>query len=401
MTQSSAARTREPVRHRSEPAAGVRGAISAIAPYIEDGAIEWEDLQRALESIQAVEETRRQLTTALREAGIAIRGRPTDAEHDTTEYAGPKSAVEVEPGEPARAETEHGALYAARRLMEQDIGRTRLDNRILTAEEEVGLGLIIRDGSEEGLPQGGMATLTGERRQAAETLYLHNTRLAWSVAQRYVGQGLDLDDLAQSAMVGLVRAVELFDPHSGHKFSTYATWWLRQAVTRTIADQGRLIRVPVYMYERIQKVWATREELFIDGAPPRLDDLARACGLTPKEVQECLILRENTISLDRTFSDDATSLGDILDMPDAQPTPFSVVSEKELRIHIDAVLDTLPEREAGIIALRNGLESPEPLTLDAIGEIYGVTRERIRQLEAIALKKLRHPSRSTILRTYL
>lgn len=378
----------------------MRSAIQALAPYIEDGAVGWGHVQLALDSVQADEAVRSELTAALHSAGILVRDSPP-----TPSMKLPESVVPVKPPTSEHDSMDLGvsdehALQAARRVMQRDLHRRRLDKVLLTAEEEVGLGLLIQDSSAEPLESGAMAGFTGERRRAADTLFLHNTRLAWSVAQKYVGHGLELEELAQCAMVGLVRAVELFDPHSGNKFSTYATWWLRQAVTRAIANEGRLIRVPVHMHDRIQKVWKTREEMSSDGMPPRVADLAKACGLSPKKVIECLTLRSAVRSLDEPVGDGGTSLGDLLDLPDRSPTAHDLLVEQLKRAQIRVVLDTLSVREAEIISMRHGLFDGVPMTLDAIGEVYGLTRERIRQIESKAMKKLRDPARSEPLRPY-
>ncbi|GGB90047.1 RNA polymerase sigma factor [Knoellia flava TL1] len=392
-----------PSRRRVDRASdhALRSAIQALGPYIEDNAVGWDRVQVALDAANADDGVRRELTSALRDAGIIVRGGPPESSHRPAESAVPVDdhLSGQDPAESGASE-EH-ALAAARRVMERDRHRRRLDNVLLTAQEEVGLGLIIQDGSTEQLEGGAMACFTGERRRAAETLYLHNTRLAWSVAQKYTGQGLELEELAQCAMVGLVRAVELFDPHTGNKFSTYATWWLRQAVTRAIANEGRLIRVPVHMHDRIHKVWHTRELLSAEGTPPRVADLARACDLRPKDVIECLILRSSIRSLDEQIGDGGTSLGDLLDLPDRQPSAYDILLEDLKREQIHAVLDTLSEREAGVISMRFGLTNGTPMTLDAIGEVYGVTRERIRQVEKKVMEKLRHPARADALRPYL
>jgi len=401
MTHASVARPGPPRRHVDRASDhALRSAIQALAPYIEDSAVDWDHLQLALDSTSADDSVRTELNSALRDAGIAVRGGPASPSNPLSAEDSNESDASTQPTM-TEAQTEEHALAAAKRLMERDTQRRRLDKRLLTAEEEVGLGLIIQDGSTEKLPQGAMAMFTGERRRAAETLYLHNTRLAWSVAGKYVGQGLELEDLAQWAMVGLVRAVELYDPWSGNKFSTYATWWLRQAVTRAIADEGRLIRVPVHMHERVQKVWRTRELMSADGAPPRLTDLAKACGLRPQDVIECLILKSSIRSIDEQVGDGGTSLGDLLNLPHREPSAYELLVEQQKRDQIDAVLDTLSAREADVIGRRNGLVDDTTMTLDAIGEIYGVTRERIRQIESKAMEKLRHTSRSGQLRPYL
>lgn len=375
--------------------------VQSIAPYIEDDAVAWKHVEAALAHKDADGQARRALLTALREAGIVVDGAPKPHAMEVPEWC--DEAAEPEPAETSRTpqESRARAVEAARRLMESDAYRRKLSTRLLTAQEEVGLGLLIQDGSTERLPSGSMSSFSGERRRAADTLFLHNTRLAWSVASHYQGRGLELDDLAQSAMIGLVRAVETFDPESGNKFSTYAMWWLRQAVTRAIANEGRMIRIPVHMHERIQKVWNKRDAMSTRGVAPRLTDLAAACAMSAEEVTECLRLRSNILSLDTPVGDKGASLADILDLPDREPTAFEILMEALVREQVFDVLHTLTERESDIIAKRHGLDVAEPMTLDAIGEVWGVTRERIRQIEKRAMEKLRDPSRSGVLEEYL
>jgi RNA polymerase primary sigma factor len=233
------------------------------------------------------------------------------------------------------------------------------------------------------------ASAVSRPREAAEAFVLHNMRLARSTAKAYVGQGLEYDDLYQSALTGLLRAVELFDPTSGYKFSTYATWWLRQAVTRAIANEGRAIRLPVHMWERVRKVGATREKLTEDGQPPRLRELADACGLDVADVVECLRLAPGVLSLETPLGDDQFTLGDLVDAQSDLP--------EHVEVHglfpddVERLLHDLKEREADVLRRRFGLPPyDESQTLEDIGQVYGVTRERIRQIEAKALERLRH-----------
>jgi RNA polymerase primary sigma factor len=272
---------------------------------------------------------------------------------------------------------------------------------LLTAQQEVGLAILIRGREGRPLEQGEFASLTGESREAAECLFLHNQRLVHSVAKKYPQTGMSYDDLVQHGMTGLIRAVELFDPAQGNKFSTYAMWWIRQSITRGIANEARLIRLPVHMVEKLNKVWGARARLMVGGEPPTLYQLARACELDEKQVLECLRLGPPDLpSLDMKIGDGEATLADVLDMADPELDPSHQVEYLLLQEQLSAVLDTLSEREAGVISMRFGLTTGEQMTLDEIGKVYGVTRERIRQIESKTLDKLKHRSRSQVLEPY-
>lgn len=305
----------------------------------------------------------------------------------------------------SRSDHRAAAVAAARRLLAADalVSERQRHKRLLTAELEVGLALLMRGGAGAVTADVVFGELTGEARQAAEALFLHNQRLVHKLSQKYPATGMAYEDLAQFGFLGLIRAVEKFDPTAGFKFSTYATWWIRQSITRGIADHARLIRFPVHMVERLQKVWRTRDRLIVDGEPPSVHALALATGFTDDQVREAIRLgRFEPLSLDLPVGPEGeATLGDLLDLEDDRLDPVHEVELRMLQEQLHAVLDTLSEREAGVISMRYGLTSGEAMTLDQIGKVYDVTRERIRQIQSKTMTKLRHPSRSDVLEPYL
>nr|WP_246258168.1 RNA polymerase sigma factor [Amycolatopsis anabasis] len=311
---------------------------------------------------------------------------------------------EGEPGVPV----EVSATDSVRAFLGQ-IGRVAL----LDAEQEVDLAKRIEAGlyAGERLRSGGslgpelrrdLERVAADGRRAKNHLLEANLRLVVSLARRHTGRGLDLLDLIQEGNVGLIRAVEKFDYTKGFKFSTYATWWIRQAITRATADQGRTIRIPVHLGEVINKLGRIHRELLLDlGRTPTVEELAHAAELTPEKVREIQDHAREPISLDQTVGDDGdTPLGDFIEDTSAVDAVESVSFEL-LRDQLDGILSTLSEREAGVVRLRFGLLDGRPRTLDEIGQVYGVTRERIRQIESKTMAKLRHPSRAQPLRDYL
>jgi RNA polymerase primary sigma factor len=268
------------------------------------------------------------------------------------------------------------------RMYLKEIGRVPL----LTAEEEIELAKRIEEGDEEA------------RRKLAEA----NLRLVVSIAKRYVGRGMLFLDLIQEGNLGLLKAVEKFDYRKGYKFSTYATWWIRQAVTRAIADQARTIRIPVHMVETINKLMRISRQLLQEyGREPTIEEIADAMGMTEDKVREILKIAQEPVSLETPIGEEEDShLGDFIEDEDVL-APVDAVSFYLLKEQLEDVLGTLTPREERVLRLRFGLDDGRPRTLEEVGQEFGVTRERIRQIEAKALRKLRHPSRSKKLKDYL
>jgi RNA polymerase primary sigma factor len=296
------------------------------------------------------------------------------------------------------------------RMYLKEIGRVAL----LTAQEEVDLALRIEQGleAEAKLVAGGdklsdeeSVSLKWTRRdgmRAKRHLVEANLRLVVSIAKRYVGRGMQFLDLIQEGNLGLIRAVEKFDYHKGFKFSTYATWWIRQAITRAIADQARTIRIPVHMVETINKLVRIQRQLLQDlGREPTADEIAEQMELTPEKVREIQKISQEPVSLETPVGEEEDShLGDFIEDSEA-PVPLERASFKLLQEQLESVLHTLSDREKDVIRLRFGLVDGQPRTLEDVGKKFGVTRERIRQIESKTLSKLRHPSRSQKLRDYL
>ena len=284
---------------------------------------------------------------------------------------------------------------------------------LLTAGQEVELAKRIEAGlfAEEKLAKGGRISakmleelewITIDGRRAKNHLLEANLRLVVSLAKRYTGRGMLFLDLIQEGNLGLIRAVEKFDYTKGFKFSTYATWWIRQAITRAMADQARTIRIPVHMVEVINKLARVQRQMLQDlGREPTPEELAIELDMTPEKVVEVQKYGREPISLHTPLGEDGDSeFGDLIEDSEAI-VPADAVSFTLLQEQLHAVLDTLSERESGVVSMRFGLTDGQPKTLDEIGKVYGVTRERIRQIESKTMSKLRHPSRSQVLRDYL
>ncbi|HWC20879.1 MAG TPA: RNA polymerase sigma factor [Flexivirga sp.] len=284
---------------------------------------------------------------------------------------------------------------------------------LLNAEQEVELAKRIEAGlfAEEQLNSGGKIDMKLKRelwwiaqdgKKAKNHLLEANLRLVVSLAKRYTGRGMLFLDLIQEGNLGLIRAVEKFDYTKGYKFSTYATWWIRQAITRAMADQARTIRIPVHMVEVINKLARVQRQMLQDlGREPTPEELAKELDMTPEKVVEVQKYGREPISLHTPLGEDGDSeFGDLIEDSEAV-VPADAVSFTLLQEQLHSVLDTLSEREAGVVSMRFGLTDGQPKTLDEIGKVYGVTRERIRQIESKTMSKLRHPSRSQVLRDYL
>ncbi|HJE86290.1 RNA polymerase sigma factor RpoD [Levilactobacillus brevis] len=268
------------------------------------------------------------------------------------------------------------------RMYLKEIGRVNL----LTADEEVALALRIENGEEE----------------AKQELAEANLRLVVSIAKRYVGRGMQFLDLIQEGNMGLMKAVEKFDYRKGFKFSTYATWWIRQAITRAIADQARTIRIPVHMVETINKLIRIQRQLLQDlGREPTPEEIGAEMDMPTEKVREILKIAQEPVSLETPIGEeDDSHLGDFIEDQDAT-SPADHAAYELLKEQLESVLDTLTDREENVLRLRFGLDDGRTRTLEEVGKVFGVTRERIRQIEAKALRKLRHPSRSKQLKDFL
>ncbi len=347
-----------------EPAALVQAAATDAASSATDGDFEWDD-----EESEALKQARRdaELTAS------------ADSVRAYLKQIGKVPLLNAEQ-EVELAKRIEAGLYAAERLRACDEGEEKLDR---TFERD--LRWIGRDGE-----------------RAKNHLLEANLRLVVSLAKRYTGRGMAFLDLIQEGNLGLIRAVEKFDYTKGYKFSTYATWWIRQAITRAMADQARTIRIPVHMVEVINKLGRIQRELLQDlGREPTPEELAKEMDITPEKVLEIQQYAREPISLDQTIGDEGDSqLGDFIEDSEAV-VAVDAVSFSLLQDQLQQVLQTLSEREAGVVRLRFGLTDGQPRTLDEIGQVYGVTRERIRQIESKTMSKLRHPSRSQVLRDYL
>ena len=363
-----------------------------------------EDISEALDGLDLSAEMLSSVRVLLRHDGI-----------DIVKEAPPKDFVLPEPLLDDRTERQRLEELALRaptsdpvRMYLREIGRVPL----LSAEEEVDLAKRIEAGLaatrllgvEDALPDNVVQLRRVERggQLAKRKLVEANLRLVVSIAKRYVGRGLLFIDLIQEGNLGLIRAVEKFDYTRGYKFSTYATWWIRQAITRAIADQARTIRIPVHMVETINKLVRTQRQLLQEfGRDPTAEEIGHVMELPPERVREIIKFSQEPVSLETPVGEeDDSSLGDFIEDPDAV-VPLDAATFMLLQEHIEGVLHTLTEREKKVIELRFGMVDGQPRTLEEVGIEFGVTRERIRQIESKTLSKLRHPSRAQKLRDYL
>jgi RNA polymerase primary sigma factor len=343
------------------------------------------------------------------EEGTGTTRRPAAAAEEESEEAGFVIRDDDEEDAPAQQVVTAGATADPVKDYLKQIGKVAL----LNAEQEVELAKRIEAGlfAEERLNSGDKIDMKLKRelwwiaqdgKKAKNHLLEANLRLVVSLAKRYTGRGMLFLDLIQEGNLGLIRAVEKFDYTKGYKFSTYATWWIRQAITRAMADQARTIRIPVHMVEVINKLARVQRQMLQDlGREPTPEELAKELDMTPEKVVEVQKYGREPISLHTPLGEDGDSeFGDLIEDSEAV-VPADAVSFTLLQEQLHSVLDTLSEREAGVVSMRFGLTDGQPKTLDEIGKVYGVTRERIRQIESKTMSKLRHPSRSQVLRDYL
>ncbi len=413
---------KKPAGSRKTGAAGMKASTSQDED-IEDVEVEVDDVDLDVDDLEPDEadnelaaaasleaELEGELAKDLEEVKAEGKGAPSPKPGDAsnTDEAFEISDSDIE-DEPQQQVTVAGATADPVKDYLKQIGKVAL----LNAEQEVQLAKRIEAGlfAEEKLNSGAsidpklrrdLEWIAEDGRRAKNHLLEANLRLVVSLAKRYTGRGMLFLDLIQEGNLGLIRAVEKFDYTKGYKFSTYATWWIRQAITRAMADQARTIRIPVHMVEVINKVARVQRQMLQDlGREPTPEELAKELDMTPEKVVEVQKYGREPISLHTPLGEDGDSeFGDLIEDSEAI-VPSDAVSFTLLQEQLEGVLDTLSDREAGVVKMRFGLTDGQPKTLDEIGKVYGVTRERIRQIESKTMSKLRHPSRSQVLRDYL
>lgn len=370
----------------------------------ENGHVTYDDVLKAVPQAESNMDQLEDLFSVLFEHGIEV-GQATE-ENEPKEKGIAKT--ETESKEEEEFDLSQIEIDDSISLYLKEIGRVPL----LTAAEEVSLAKRMEKGRESRDTLSGGIDDWDERdkllwnvrdgQAAQEHLIKANSRLVVSVAKKYVGRGVPFLDLIQEGNIGLIRAVKKFDYRRGYKFSTYATWWIRQAVTRAIADQGRTIRVPVHMYEQINRLTRTSRQLVQElGRDPTTEEIAEELGVTPRKVEHIMRVSQRPLSLEMPVGEEEDSyLGDFIEDEDAD-APSEAAGQQLLREVIDEIFQSLTPREVRILQLRFGLVDGYCYTLEEVGKKFGVTRERIRQIEAQALSRLRHPSRSRKLRDYL
>ena len=380
----------------------------------EHGSITYDEILEVMPDAESNMDLLEDVFSSLFDHGIEIATLKEDEDEDEEKEEG-EDEVESAAAAESRTETPVADIDLSQieiddsiSLYLKEIGRVPL----LTAEEEVELAKRMERGelAQQRLDEGVDDAVEYEQllwevrdgERAQEHLIKANSRLVVSVAKKYVGRGVPFLDLIQEGNIGLIRAVNKFDYTRGYKFSTYATWWIRQAVTRAIADQGRTIRVPVHMYEQINRLTRTSRQLVQElGRDPTTEEIAEALDVTPKKVEQVIRVSQRPLSLEMPVGEEEDSyLGDFIEDEEAQ-SPTDAASQQLLREVIDEIFASLTPREVRILQLRFGLVDGYSYTLEEVGRKFGVTRERIRQIEAQALGRLRHPSRSRKLRDYL
>ncbi|KQX63520.1 MULTISPECIES: RNA polymerase sigma factor [unclassified Streptomyces] len=398
--------------------------VTPAAPAVDDPADEAAPAKKAAAKKTTAKKTVAKKTVAKKTAAKKTAGKddaevaedevledakPGEEEEEGTENKGFVLSDDDEDDAPAQQVAVAGATADPVKDYLKQIGKVPL----LNAEQEVELAKRIEAGlfAEDKLANADklapklkreLEIIAEDGRRAKNHLLEANLRLVVSLAKRYTGRGMLFLDLIQEGNLGLIRAVEKFDYTKGYKFSTYATWWIRQAITRAMADQARTIRIPVHMVEVINKLARVQRQMLQDlGREPTPEELAKELDMTPEKVIEVQKYGREPISLHTPLGEDGDSeFGDLIEDSEAV-VPADAVSFTLLQEQLHSVLDTLSEREAGVVSMRFGLTDGQPKTLDEIGKVYGVTRERIRQIESKTMSKLRHPSRSQVLRDYL
>ena len=356
----------------------------------EAGGLTSQELAAALAPLGATMEQIEDTYNVLADAGITVES--AEEEVDKAPSTEELNALEAE------LEEEHRETHEEDEATEEAMIEAGMNDSVRMYLREIGKVPLLTQEQETALAQ----RVEAGDRQAAQEMVEANLRLVVSIAKRYVGRGMQMLDLIQEGNLGLLKAVEKFDVSKGFKFSTYATWWVRQSITRALADQARTIRIPVHMVETMNRVTQTSRSLQQElGREPTLDELAKAMDMTPARISEIRQMCMEPVSLESPVGEeDDSHLGDFIeDTTGLQPTDR--VARSMLRTQIMEILSTLSEREANVLKLRYGLEDGRPRTLEEVGREFNVTRERVRQIEAKALRKIRNPNRSNKLKDYL